>query len=79
MIRRLVLAATLAAALVMVAPATQAQAFAHCQTNQTCTTSYYSDGTLDVIVGQSIANHCNGASSSWGTTTRYLLVTAVFC
>lgn len=72
MIRRslpaMLLAAALAAALTAVTGPAQARA---CRIDHTCVTTYYSDSSRTVVVGEKYES-CDGRVSGWGTRTGYL-------
>jgi hypothetical protein len=83
MIRRLAVSAAavgLAAATVLV-PAAPAQAYPICHANALCVTSYYSDSTYTVLVGQIVNDYCAvpPSSSEWGTHSVYVRVTNTDC
>jgi Family of unknown function (DUF6289) len=71
MVRRLVLAASLAAAGVVL-PMAPAQAIGSCGTRDSCTYLYYSDSAHTDLVG-TIYVECNGTTSTWGTPRGYLV------
>jgi hypothetical protein len=71
MSRRLLTAATLAtlAAAAAIVPAAPAQAVA-CTINFTCYTTFYSNSTRTVVVGEKFED-CNGSTTMWGVRSPY--------
>lgn len=72
MLRRAFTAAALAtiAAATVIVPAAPAQARA-CTINHYCYTTWYSDASRTVVVGQ-LFEDCDGTRSMWGVRSPYL-------
>ena len=72
MLRRVLVAATLAvsATVTAVLPAAPAQARA-CTLNSYCVTTWYSNAAHTTVVGGKYED-CNGTTSWWGTTSGYI-------
>ncbi|MFF5206926.1 DUF6289 family protein [Streptosporangium sp. NPDC000396] len=77
MIRRALLAATLAVTAFAVIPGAPAQARV-CQLGYTCNTTYYSDSAHTTVVGGKYED-CDGNASTWGVRSGYLTFTEIPC
>ncbi|MFK3984054.1 DUF6289 family protein [Micromonospora sp. NPDC050397] len=70
MIRRVLLAAAIAVAALVVVPGTPAQARA-CKADHDCYTAFYSDSSHTTLVG-ALSESCDGTRSMWGRRSGYL-------
>ncbi|RKR91365.1 hypothetical protein BDK92_5759 [Micromonospora pisi] len=77
MIRRVLLAATIAVAAFVIVPGSPAQARA-CKANHDCYTEFYSDSSHTVLVG-SLSESCTGERDMWGRRTGYLVFSESPC
>ncbi|MFI6761636.1 DUF6289 family protein [Micromonospora sp. NPDC050417] len=66
------------AAVVLVGPASPAQAIPVCKSGYQCTYTYYSSATFETVVGGR-TKFCDGTVDSFGTTTRWLEMVSAQC
>jgi len=78
MIRRFVLVAIVGGATAFALPAAPAQATAYCQTNESCTYTYYSFASRTVVNGY-LSISCSGQETAWGVLSGFEVTTTTFC